>query len=569
MKQLILDCDFLGKKQHFLIANNSSYHTYLGAILSIVIVMIMISLITYFGLEVIFRNNLSLISTKNINEDPPFIYLNQSLMIFTLALENPDYSVYINESIYTLNVSANIIALTGKGQKSITTIPLKVRKCSTFVFTHVPEYFALLDLDNLYCTELNDDIYLKGEYGKSEWAYLSYEFHKCVNSSDNNNSCMSSEEIDQRLQGGYLGMFFSDLFLLPENYSRPIKVYGKNIFTSFTGDQYTDVWFYLKSVELNTDMGLIFRNIKTEEFISYDYHMSNKDNRKGTNFISLFIRIGQNKETYHRSYRKLQVVTAEVGGMINLLLVCGEFISYYFREILYKDFILGFCYENKSGKIKEVVYSGKNNMNKVNLQQQVCKQNSFDITIPGVIHNNNNNNNNNSSLLSFHTIGAKNYFNNDNGVRNKFNLNTWNNNALNNKYNQQQLRKTQTFQFRRSFYNSHNDLDLNTWQLVLVMCKGNVRKKIKSVNYKFQQIGLLFDVIQFLKLNEDVNIIQKYYCSELYNNDIFGKFHFHLRDNNETDKYYDSLKKRKKGPLFDNNTFQLHSLRECQSQIRI
>ena len=569
MKQLILDCDFLGKKQHFLIANNSSYHTYLGAILSIVIVMIMISLITYFGLEVIFRNNLSLISTKNINEDPPFIYLNQSLMIFTLALENPDYSVYINESIYTLNVSANIIALTGKGQKSITTIPLKVRKCSTFVFTHVPEYFALLDLDNLYCTELNDDIYLKGEYGKSEWAYLSYEFHKCVNSSDNNNSCMSSEEIDQRLQGGYLGMFFSDLFLLPENYSRPIKVYGKNIFTSFTGDQYTDVWFYLKSVELNTDMGLIFRNIKTEEFISYDYHMSNKDNRKGTNFISLFIRIGQNKETYHRSYRKLQVVTAEVGGMINLLLVCGEFISYYFREILYKDFILGFCYENKSGKIKEVVYSGKNNMNKVNLQQQVCKQNSFDITIPGVIHNNNNNNNNNSSLLSFHTIGAKNYFNNDNGVRNRFNLNTWNNNALNNKYNQQQLRKTQTFQFRRSFYNSHNDLDLNTWQLVLVMCKGKVRKKIKSVNYKFQQMGLLFDVIHFLKLNEDVNIIQKYYCSELYNNDIFGKFHFHLRDNNETDKYYDSLKKRKKGPLFDNNTFQLHSLRECQSQIRI
>ena len=589
MKQLILDCDFLGKKQHFLIANNSSYHTYIGAILSIIIVIIMISLITYFGLEVIFRNNLNLISTKNINEDPPFIYLNnQSFMIFTLALENPDYSVYINETIYTLNVSANIIALTGKGQKNITTIPLQVRKCSSFVFTYVPEYFSLLDLDNLYCTELSDDIYLKGEYGKSEWAYLSYEFHKCVNSSNNNNSCMSAEEIEHRLQGGYLGMFFSDLFLLPENYSQPIKVYGKNIFTSFTGDQYTDVWFYLKSVELNTDTGLLFRNIKTEEFISYDYHISNKDNREGSNFISLFIRIGQNKETYYRSYRKLQVVTAEVGGMINLLLVCGEFISYYFREILYKDFILGFCYDNnnnnnKTGnKVKEVVYSGKNTIGKFNVQQQqqqqqqVCKQNSFDITIPGVINNNNNNNSsnngNNSSLLSIHTIGVKNCFNNNDSccVKSRLNLHTWNNNnnsscsGNGSKYNQQQLRKSQTFQFRRRF-----DKDLNTWQLVLIVCNGKVRKRIKNVNYKFQQIGLLFDVIQFLKLNEDVNMIQKYYCNELYNNDIFGKFHFHLRDTNETDKYYDCLQKRKKGPLFDNNTFQIHSLRECQSQIRI
>ena len=314
----------------------------------------------------------------------------------------------------------------------------------------------------------------------------------------------------------------------------------------FTGDQYTDVWFYLKSVELNTDTGLLFRNIKTEEFISYDYHISNKDNREGSNFISLFIRIGQNKETYYRSYRKLQVVTAEVGGMINLLLVCGEFISYYFREILYKDFILGFCYDNnnnnnKTGnKVKEVVYSGKNAIGKFNVQQQqqqqqlqqqqVCKQNSFDITIPGVINNNNNNNSsnngNNSSLLSIHTIGVKNCFNNNDSccVKGRLNLHTWNNNnnsscsGNGSKYNQQQLRKSQTFQFRRRF-----DKDLNTWQLVLIVCNGKVRKRIKNVNYKFQQIGLLFDVIQFLKLNEDVNMIQKYYCNEFWEDFLDAK----------------------------------------------
>ena len=65
------------------------------------------------------------------------------------------------------------------------------------------------------------NIYLKGDYHQKQWTYLNFEFNKCINSSSNNNSCAPQEEIDSRLDGGYIRMFMTDLNIIPNNFHNP------------------------------------------------------------------------------------------------------------------------------------------------------------------------------------------------------------------------------------------------------------------------------------------------------------------------------------------------------------
>ena len=75
-----------------------------------------------------------------------------------------------------------------------------------------------------------DNLYLEGEFGQDSWTYFDFQFNKCVNSTENDNFCMPQEEIDKRLDGGYIGMFMNDLAIHPDDYSNPSHIFGKNIF---------------------------------------------------------------------------------------------------------------------------------------------------------------------------------------------------------------------------------------------------------------------------------------------------------------------------------------------------
>ena len=79
---------------------------------------------------------------------------------------------------------------------------------------------------------------------------------------------MNEEDIDNYLQSMYVDIFMTDQMIVPKDFDNPTKIYGKNIFDSINGREYTDYWVYLKRLEIQTDKGIIFEEIETTSVIS-------------------------------------------------------------------------------------------------------------------------------------------------------------------------------------------------------------------------------------------------------------------------------------------------------------
>ena len=343
--QLIRNCDFLGKTQPFTISKKTYFQTYIGSFFSFTIVGVLTYFIFNIGIAIIQHKKPHVITTIYQDADPSRLNLTKNNFVFTIGLQNPDYSLYVNESIYNITLYLVNVYRTGDGNTESKVKELPLVRCSEYSFQLISDYFELMDLANLYCLKSMDNLYLEGEFGQDSWTYFDFQFNKCVNSTENDNFCMPQEEIDKRLDGGYIGMFMNDLAIHPDDYSNPSHIFGKNIFSTFSAREYADIWLYLKKVEVHTDNGIILDSYKTQHFFGYESLQIYKDYRNSENFLSLRIRLSQKREVYDRSYDKIQTIAADLSGIMKLCLILGRVIVYYFREFLYCDFIMSFYKE--------------------------------------------------------------------------------------------------------------------------------------------------------------------------------------------------------------------------------
>ena len=173
-KHFLLRCDLLGKTQNFTIAQRNSFHTPIGVILSFIMVTVIVYFFGYFFIKGILMKNPMVVITNHIDENPPKISLTNESYIITISLQNPDYSVYVNESIYTVNLTLLTIIRLGNGTVETIEEPLQLIRCNQYNFIRIPEYFNLMDVDNLYCINTTKEIYLRGSFGQPEWTYLNF-----------------------------------------------------------------------------------------------------------------------------------------------------------------------------------------------------------------------------------------------------------------------------------------------------------------------------------------------------------------------------------------------------------
>ena len=535
LKKLFINCDLFGKTQSFTIASNSSYQTYFGALVSVVVVGVLTYLFFYFGLEVFLRKKPSVIITTYNDDDPPETLLDDSQNIMTLALQNLDYNSYINESIYTVN--GTVVTMTpGENGFEFKYEPFYLMKCSEYKFKFLEDYFTSLDLNNLYCLNTSTPYKLKGDFAKPQWTYLQIHFDYCVNSTENNNSCMPEEEIKSRLSGGYIGMFISHVSVVPTNFLQPFFKHGLNVFTSFTSNQYSDIWMYMKPLIMQTDDGLIFIKNKTERIIIYDSIKPTYDYRGGNTFISLNIRLSLLREVYERRYIKVQGVAAEIGGIIKFGLVLGEIFVYFIREILYKDFLFTFFYEESPKRMMSATNIstisncnglGKRDTLKTN-NYVLGSQRNISLTKRDFISKDNiyvvDTINNKLNHLSSSRV-------NPNSLqRNNTLISRASTNYLVNVNTPEQFKKKTAFPYIR--------------QLLCFFFNEKVRTKVNKFNLKFKRISMLFDIIYYLKQRNELNLLMKKVFPEKSNLKSIIQYQFELPSNDEKELFdcYVSLK---------------------------
>ena len=612
---LFLSLDFLGTKPCFTVNGYKNYKTYFGSLMSIITSLFVSYFFLYFSVQIITHKNPKLITSVYNDEIPPKINIKKKNFAFAFGLQTLDYDNFIDESIYTVEIIKSIVTLNEDGSNNENQIIINKTRCNKSEFNLIPDYFKGIPIENLYCID-TEEITLGGEHKTYEWIYYTIKFLMCKNSTENNNSCYSMDVINKFLDGGYLGIFMSDINIMPMNYSYPIHLYGKNLFTTFSIRHYVDCWLYMKRIFIKTDKGLFFNNFKEDIYYAFDSLDNYIDYRQNDNFLNLRIRENAKREVYQRSYLKIQEATANAGGIVQVCTIISHIIIYFMKTTLYKNYINQFF--NFELLFKDYKYLEKisrvlnynNNFNKTNLnifkplnidetknlshynkEPIISTENKnyiIKLNDQSFIYDNNNNNNNDNNILKINKnclFDVKDKYSNNKSLQNsKIYSNLKINNSImtnhddlikeknnNSKLllienNDKSIKKSQT-NFQMKIVNQNFNKILNRFKyqnlknkkihyyssICFILCSKKFYKNLKLIYKKYNNIQFLFDVVHFLKNKYEIKFLENYILSENQNKAITYLYYFDYNFQTEYDSFKKNVLNRENFKIFDLN----------------
>ena len=502
-----------GIRQSFYINGSKKYYTLFSEIVSIISIIFILFFCIYYGLQLFTRKNPSIIRTVFTEEYPIPINLSKNFL-FTFSLQYQNYTNYVNESIYT--VTANYIkkSYDSLGNEIEKNIPLQIITCDKINISILKDYFETLSLNNLYCLENPEGIILEGDYGRNYWNYLTFSFKFC-DEKNNNSNCENKEKIIEMLKGGYFGMFVSDIKFNPFNYNTPVILNGINQYTTISSIIYKDLWVYFRVNQIETDSNLFFEIKKKEEYYGFDKTVEHYDTRTIDNhFMTMIVRASADRIVYSRNYKKFASISADISGIIKVILVLGDFLVSIFDNVYYKFFVFSFfdIKLNNKNKFDFVVPHRKNNTN-INILNTI--KSSYKKI-------------NNNKEMNF--MFKNNKMKNDSPYEENSENILYNNNNINIKSGSENNDK-----LKFSFTNTKKKIDyrkqINFSILMnIIFCK---KEKILNMNIidVYKNIMIYFEIIRFFKLYNDVEKLKKELLN--YNDYNYMEINYNFLLNNE------------------------------------
>jgi hypothetical protein len=338
--------DLFGVNYSFLVNERDQMTTNCGIILTIIYLITIVSLFLGFGMDLYQRKKPR--ATFNSSKEPHRV-VNFSNHNFTYAyrIENQLGSIIKNESIVTIKASHFYQEIVdGKWQiKEINM--MHNRNCQELGFSKEKENYYNTSLKNWYCIDFNE-LKLGGYWNGNFVNGIIINALQCQNSSENNFSCSSSEEIEKFFENNITSsnLFYSDLSIeaLPtlDQYENPIKSSLINRYEMLSPKITKRKIITLKTTNINSDNGWFWTSINNDFLISVDGLFSDFTLKDPTNqniLFTTFIYLDNKHETYNRSYTKIQEVIAAVGGFIKIFYISMVFIFKFISKI-YKNLYL-------------------------------------------------------------------------------------------------------------------------------------------------------------------------------------------------------------------------------------
>ena len=514
--ELFIYLDLFGTKPRFLIDGYKSQRSYIGAFISIICCSCVFMFFIYFFEKILSHSKPNMV-VSNLIDDLPDKYYFTDDFVFAISLQFPNYTNYVNESIYFLKLYDVEYHFLEDNSYIFKEKEIPITLCSNYNIKVLPEYFGGLNLKQLYCANFSG-YYLEGEYGQKKWRTLNFKFRKCTNFSNYNN-CLNQEEIDKYLQSGYVDIFMTDKMIVPKDFKNPTKIYGKNIFDSINGKEYMDYWIYLKRLEVQTDEGIIFEQIAKTSVISFEKTSTMKYSLLDETFLQVILRISINKDIYDRTYMKLQEALANVGGMVKIIFTIGEILNYLTKIILYRNYILQFfnmdyfkaiknnkknIKYNKLVTIPPLIITNKNLLN-LNTENNIELRDYIQI-------NNSNINlqfHNNSSIIKNQSLQELLSIKNKNESKKILNSNI-SKNENKNKNNHTMFYTDYNFKVNENYlYNKVIRRKIRKYHSILdILLKKGCCKQIISSIKRFRKISFLFEISRYIKNINETNLLK-------------------------------------------------------------
>jgi hypothetical protein len=327
--------NILGYKPELFTKTRDRVQSNLGWIMSIISILTCLAFTIYFFIEFFSRTNLSVLKREN-SEFEKYLSTKDFPIMMKIGLANGSpiganitYPVVTFWQFYPQN----------DGHPNITF--LKLEQCQEKHFGSYGYLFMSSEFKDYLCLsqDNNTESSLYGVQGdvKNGYSNILIYMTRCVNESVNNPGviCEANNKIDELFsaQSPNLLLTYPDYSLEHNNLTNPLKINLKLERLGFPPKVKYRHDLNFQKVNYNSDDGYIFRNSKS--FFSTGYEsltskifMGSKffiEESYGLTLLSLY----EKEQVYDRSYLKLQIVIANVGGFVKSIIIFSNLIINY------------------------------------------------------------------------------------------------------------------------------------------------------------------------------------------------------------------------------------------------
>ena len=262
----------------------------------------------------------------------------------------------------------------------------------------------------------------------------------------NVSECYSEEYSDDLiLNAGTLNIFFIDQYVDVENYTTPLQHFYHQINNRVSGKTYTKNVLNFHAATVKTRTGLILENIKTEPSYIYDTNEKvvsekSKENNNLNIYGAFYFSMQNMQNVYDRKYKMIQDISANITGMIRLILFVAEFLNYmFYRNKLYQD--LSSDINENYKKVSHKIEKGNNIYQMILAYSPTLKSNANTVLNNNFVKNNNTPLNKNKSEYDNNSTNKYSPISNLNLKKINSDIKNLNNNLINKNQNKIDLNK--------------------------------------------------------------------------------------------------------------------------------
>lgn len=393
--------DFLGTNCNFYIQSQFHYSTKFGGFVTIVMGAVMCILFALFGKDFYYRINPTLLTETGNYPDYPLFVIDNSNFSLIFGIEDDSSLIWRDDS----QIYIQAVFVTYEYQNDSTYVYNEVyvqpNLCEERHFFFNQSSNALRFKDH-FCLDFNQT-QVGGNWDSNFVYYFYLAINECSEgSSPSGSSCTSTSSSILNSNNHYMSTYMLNYNIDPNDYTQPLKYGFKNHYFLIDNSILKNYRFNIMQILVNTDYGWLFQAMNNEGALSLDSveFDVNSNVRQNTRLANASFYFGKRFSSYLRIYTKIQVLAANVGGVMKLLFLIGSLlVRKYSLFYLNKEIITKSKGLNGEKQVKESShYFNISNNNFVlnslvssseiakKQQSELMKKQPFEISSSNVLH---------------------------------------------------------------------------------------------------------------------------------------------------------------------------------------
>jgi hypothetical protein len=348
IKHFLSSVDIFGVEPKLNMKQSDKHNSAIGGLVSLVFLGVTIMGILYFGQELIYKKEPSVIETKTHDPEPGRFNLTIDKFNFFIGVSDSN-NYFIDPSVYSLSAElAYYHKDNGSKNYTFTSIPLKVEKCSlNRHFSAFKDLFRNDDDLALYqCIDADDsnDLYLQGYKGSDVYVLVRLLIKPCINGTGMV-KCKDPDFIESKLKDANAYINFIDTAFNPKLYIEPEEYLKRDLTTTFSTNHLKRLGIYFHNKEYITDGGILIESLEKHTFLEYEYSYEYTSTRNDYDPIFITeLRLSNIKYLTYRKYLKIQKFLSEIGGLIKGIMSILQIVIMVFTKTSYFSYLINEIY---------------------------------------------------------------------------------------------------------------------------------------------------------------------------------------------------------------------------------